>query len=78
MTSPTRSGHVGTYTEYHRDGRRLAADGEETIDQMVRYSAQYPGTYHRYRGTNGYVTWAHGGREIDPGSLPLPLRDLAS
>ena len=73
----TRTGEIGDCYEYRVNGRRLAGTDRLTIDAMIVLSgrAPYDGTYHQYVGTNGYVTWAHRGRELTPSMLPARLRD---
>jgi hypothetical protein len=72
MTVPT--GDVGNCYEYRADGRRLAGTDQGTIEYLVRLSRIWPRTWHQYRGPNGYVTWAHAGREITSAELPPALR----
>ena len=72
--SGTRTGHIGNCYEYPANGRRLAGTDEGTIDYLVSLSAQWPDTYHKYV-RDGYVTWAHAGREISESELPRALRD---
>lgn len=63
---PYRTGSVGSVYYWRPNGIRLSATDTLTIDQMVRLSARWPNDYSQYVGTNGYVTWARGGIEIDP------------
>lgn len=64
-TIATRTGYIGDVYYYSARGNRKPDAGKDTIDGMVRDSARWPDEYLQYIGTNGYVTWAHRGREID-------------
>ena len=63
---PDRTGSVGSVYYWTLNGIRISETDTLTIDQMVRLSARLPDEYSQYVGSNGYVTWARGGIEIDP------------
>lgn len=66
----TRTGHVGDHFEFTVDGHRLAGTDVITIDQVIRDSQKWRLTYHQYVSTDGYVMWAHAGREVAEAELP--------